>query len=76
MTRAFLLALVTLSTFLFLAACGQNCRETERLGDFELSQGNRARAAALYEKAAADPRGCPDAAAKAEHARRDPAENP
>lgn len=75
MNRLFTLSapLALAASSALLLACGGDCRETERLGDFELSQGNRERAAALYDKAAADPEGCPDAAAKAEHARRDPA---
>jgi hypothetical protein len=62
--------LIIASLSAFLLACGQNCRETERMADFELSQGNHARAAKLYDEAgAADPKVCPDAKAKAENAR-------
>jgi outer membrane protein assembly factor BamE (lipoprotein component of BamABCDE complex) len=36
---------------LALSGCGKNCRETVRMADFEMSQGNYVRAEALYEEA-------------------------
>jgi hypothetical protein len=55
---------------LILLGCGTNCRETVRLGDFEFSQGNYARAEKLFAEAwAADSAACPDAREKLEKAR-------
>lgn len=51
----------------FLWGCGTDCRETVRLGDFEFSQGNYARADKLYAEAwAADSLKCPDVREKRE----------
>ena len=44
-----ILSLAALS--LLLAACGRDCREDVRLGDFEFSQGNYERAEKLYRQA-------------------------
>jgi hypothetical protein len=63
-----ILMLISLSALLF--GCSTNCRETERMGDFEFSQGNHARATKLYDEAwEADSTACPEAGAKAENAR-------
>jgi hypothetical protein len=54
-----------------LFACGSNCRETVRMGDFEFSQGNYPRAEKLYAEAwAADSLACPDAREKLGNTRR------
>jgi hypothetical protein len=54
-----------------LFACGSNCRETVRMGDFEFSQGNYVRAEKLFAEAwAADSLKCPDAGEKLENTRR------
>lgn len=54
-----------------LIGCGTNCRETVRMGDFEFSQGNYARAEKLFAEAwAADSAACPDAPAKRANALR------
>ncbi len=56
---------------LALAACKPDCRESVRMGDFELSQGNYARAEKLYGEALrADPARCADAEGKRANARR------
>jgi tetratricopeptide (TPR) repeat protein len=62
------LALVPLCAVLW--ACGSNCRESVRMGEFEFSQGNYARAEKLYEEALkADPAACADAREKLENTR-------
>ncbi len=55
---------------LALTACGTNCHESERLGDFEFSQRNYTRAAKLYAKAwAADSLACPEVQEKLDNIR-------
>lgn len=55
---------------LVLSGCGTNCRETVRMADFEMSQGNAARAERLYEDALRqDPAACADAREKLENLR-------
>jgi hypothetical protein len=54
-----------------VSACGTNCRETVRMGDFEFSQGNYARAEQLFARALAeDSAACPDAREKQANALR------
>jgi hypothetical protein len=52
-----------------MAGCGKDCRETVRLGDFELSQGNYANAVKRYEQALRDDPKCYNAEAKLKEAR-------
>lgn len=53
-----------------LSGCGKDCRETLRMGDFELSQGNYPRAEKLYEEALEiDAAACADAEGKLENVR-------
>lgn len=69
--RTRILAMAAVACAGLLTACGQNCRETVRMGDFEFSQGNYPRAEKLFAEAwAADSAACPDAADKLENARR------
>jgi hypothetical protein len=52
-----------------MAGCGQDCRETVRLGDFEFSQGNYANAAKRYEQALREDPKCYNVDAKLRDAR-------
>jgi hypothetical protein len=68
--KTMLSTLTFLTLSLILVGCGTNCRETVRMGDFEFSQGNYARAEKLFAEAwAADSAACPDAREKLEKAR-------
>ncbi len=50
---------------LALSGCGKDCRETLRMADFEMSQGNYVRAEKLYEEALEmDSQACADAEQK------------
>jgi hypothetical protein len=56
---------------LFLTACKKDCRENVRLGDFEYSQNNYARAEKLYKEAwATDSVACADVAERLTNLRR------
>jgi hypothetical protein len=57
---------------LFLTACGgKDCRESVRLGDFEYSQKNYARAEKLFQEAwAIDSTACADVAERLDNVRR------
>jgi hypothetical protein len=68
MKSAFLLTGIALILF----GCGKkDCREAVRLGDFEYSQNNYARAETLYRKAwATDSTACADVADRLENLKR------
>lgn len=64
---------IAVCSIAFLAACGRDCREDVRLGDFEFSQGNYARAEKLYRQAwEADSVSCADVRDRLGNTRRFP----
>ena len=68
-----LAVLLIAGSSLLLAACGRDCREDIRLGDFEFSQGNYARAEKLYRQAwEADSVSCADVRDRLGNTRRFP----